>query len=320
MTLFFHTQVNFHQSSPRAARLILPALLVVAALFAQVQAQETAAVPQPTIETITIDEPTESDVFAFNKNILIKGAAAKGVMAFGGDVIVEGRVAGDVAAFGGSVMQKPDSFIGGDVLVFGGSYHHGKQAPLRNPQSHTVIYAGFGEELREIAKNPLSLAAPELTATYFALRILTVLFWFAVSLALTTVAPNAVSRAVTRLKLTGLRLALIGVLATVVCAVGVEIGLTVLPQPFSVVVGLMTVVLLFLAYIFGRVCVHAATGKFLQKIIFADKSRSESVALLLGAIFWTTILSIPFVWTAVFIGIFVISFGMILTARPNFGR
>lgn len=320
MILFFHTQVCFRRFSPRAARSILSALFVIAAFFAAVSAQESAAVPPPTIETITIDESSESDVFAFNKNILIKGAAAKGVMTFGGDVIVEGRVAGDVAAFGGSVVQKPDSFIGGDVLVFGGSYHHGKQAPLRNPASHTVIYAGFADELREIAQNPLSLAAPELSATYFALRILTVLFWFVVSLGLTTVAPNAVSRAVTRLKLTGMRLALIGVLATVVCAVGVVIGLTVLPQPFSVAVGLMTVVLLFLAYIFGRVCVHAATGKFLQKLIFADKSRSESVALLFGAIFWTIILSIPFVWTAVFVGIFVISFGMILTARPSFGR
>lgn len=303
---------------------MLCALFVVFNVQAKIRAQENVAPPalsaESPLETITIENATESDVFAFNKNVVIKGSVAKGVMTFGGDVIVEGRVAGDVAAFGGSVVQKPESFVGGDVLVFGGSYHHGKQAPQRDPASHTVIYAGFGEELREIADNPASLAAPEITPTYVALRVLTILFWFVVSLVLTTIAPNAVSRAVVRLRLTKLRLAAIGFLAAVVCTIGVEIALKFLPAPFSVAVGLMTLAALFLAYVFGRVVIHAATGKFLQKRIFGDNSRSESIALLLGASFWTIMLSIPFVWTTIFIGLFVVCCGIVLTARRTATR
>lgn len=318
MILFVRPEINYYSSVRFALRCWLPTLIFVFATFVQTRAQENAQ--PPPLETIVIEDSIESDVFSFNKNVLIKGTVAKGVMAFGGNVIVEGRVAGDVAAFGGSVVQQPDSFVGGDVLVFGGTYHHGAAAPLRNPSSQTVIYAGFGDELREIASNPLSLTAPDFTATYFALRILTVLFWFVVSLVLTTIAPNAVSRAIARLKMSGWQLALVGFLAAIVCTVGVQFGLKFLPQPFSVAVGLMTLALLFLAYVFGRVCIHAATGKFLQKLICGERSRSESIALLFGAVFWTLLLSIPFAWTLIFIGMFVVSLGIVLTARPNVGR
>ncbi len=92
-----------------------------------------------------------------------------------------------------------------------------------------------------------------------------------------------------------------------------------LPAPLGVVVWLMLTVLMLLAYIFGYVCVQAATGKRLQKFFFGEGKHSESTALLLGAVFWTAVLSIPYIWAATLIGLLVISLGLVLTARPVLG-
>src|SRR3712207_7390454 len=117
-------------------------------------------------------------------------------MAFGGDIVVEGRIEGDVATVGGSVFQRPNSYIDGDVVIIGGAYNHGKTAPGRNPDSQTVMYAGYENELREAMQNPVSLTAPAFSSWYLVQRILAVLFWFVISFVLTTISPGAISRAI----------------------------------------------------------------------------------------------------------------------------
>lgn len=271
------------------------------------QADETAP--------MVVDGVSEGDVFGMGRSVEVRGTVKQGVIAFGGNVIVAGRVEGDVAAIGGSVFQLEGSYIGGDVLVFGGIYHHGKAAPERKPESMTIMYAGYEQELREMMRNPFSLLTPQWSASYLGQRLLAVLFWFIASLALTAVTPGAVSRAAVRLQLTNLRVAVIGLLGAVVSTFGVMSSMYVLPTPVGVIIGIMALLLLLMAYIFGRVVIHAATGRWLQRRILPEGKRSESVALLMGAGFWTLLLSVPYLWLLVVALLMVTSLGLTLTAR-----
>ena len=162
-----------------------------------------------------VDGVVNTTVFGMGQSIKITGHVKEGAIAFGGDVIVEGSVDGDVAAIGGSVVQREGSRIGGDVIVLGGIYHHGKAAPGRDPKSVTIMYAGYEDQLRQAMREPFSLLRPQFTAAFW-LRVLAILFWFIIALALTAAMPNTVSRAVARLQLTSLRVALIGLLGWIV--------------------------------------------------------------------------------------------------------
>jgi hypothetical protein len=265
---------------------------------------------------LVIDGTSESDIISWGQSIKITGLVKKhGAVALGGDVIVEGRVEGDVAAIGGSVIQRENSYIGGDVIVLGGAYHHGKNAPERNPASTTVMIAGFEQELREMMRNPASALQPSWSPAYLGQRVLAVLFWFIASLALTAVTPGAVGRAVARLRLTNLRVAVIGFLAAIVIALGVPACLYVLPPVVSALVMIMALLLLILAYLFGRVVIHAVTGRWLQKLLLPEEKHSESIALLLGVSFWAIVLSLPYVWPLALLGLMLISLGLALTAR-----
>ncbi|HEX8178170.1 MAG TPA: polymer-forming cytoskeletal protein [Pyrinomonadaceae bacterium] len=268
---------------------------------------------------LIVDGNTCKDVFGVGQSVIVRGNIQHGALAFGGDVIVEGRVEGDVATIGGSVIQREGSYIGGDVLVFGGTYHHGKDAPGRNPASATVMYAGYEDELRELARNPVSLLAPHWTPKALGLRVLAVLFWFIVSLALTAATPGAISRAATRLQLTSLRVAVIGLVGALVIGFGVPASLAVFPPILSTLIGALALLLVLVAYLFGRVAIHAATGRWLQRTLLAERHRSESVALLLGTIFWVVVLSLPYVWVMGVGGLLVTSLGLALTARYRLG-
>src|SRR6202140_3798468 len=154
-----------------------------------------------------IDGVSNTTVFGLGQSIRITGSVKEGAIAFGGDVNVEGTVDGDVAAIGGSVIQREGSRIGGDVIVVGGIYHHGKAAPGRDPQSVTIMYAGYEDQLRQVMRDPFSVLRPQLSAVFFGTRLLAILVWFIISLAITAVMPNTVSRAVARLQFSSLRVA-----------------------------------------------------------------------------------------------------------------
>jgi hypothetical protein len=63
---------------------------------------------------------------------------------------------------------------------------------------------------------------------------------------------------------------------------------------------------------------QAVAGKWIQKIIFADKKQSETIALFCGAFIWTLLLSLPYIWTFALVVLLMASFGLVLTARtPN---
>lgn len=297
--------------------------MTVAAFFlmvASIHAQTSDGLLPDDQAPLVVEGMREYDVFGWGQSIVVRGHVKHGVMAFGGDVIVEGIIEGDVATIGGSIVQREGAQIGGDVIVIGGSYRRSATtAQGRNPASTSVMFEGFEQELRNIMRNPASLLAPQWSLAYLGSRVLGVLFWFIASLVLTAVTPGAISRAVTRLQLTNVRVAIIGFVGSILMTFGVVAGLSVLPTVIGALVGLTALIVLLLAYLFGRVAISAATGQWLQRKFFPEKYRSESIALLAGTILWAVLLSLPYIWPLVGAGLLVASLGLALTARYRVG-
>jgi len=265
-----------------------------------------------------IDGVVNSTVFGMGQSIRITGTVKEGAMAFGGDVIVEGAVEGDVAAIGGSVIQQPGARIGGDVIVLGGIYHHDKEARDRDPKTVTIMYAGYEDQLRQVMRDPFSVLHPQLSAVFFGTRLLAILIWFVVSLAVTSVMPNTISRAVTRLQLTSIRVAVIGLVGAVAITLGVLGSLWLLPSMVSAAIAILALLLAVVATVFGRVVIIVTTGRWLQRKL-SPQLKSESVMLLLGVTFWIVWSSIPYIWPFVQAGLLVASLGLALTARYRVG-
>jgi hypothetical protein len=306
-----------NQISACATQAFCKAIALVAAILVcmiVVQAQATSDDHPGDPQAKVIDGVVSTTVFGLGQSIRITGSVKDGAIAFGGDVIVEGSVDGDVAAIGGSVIQREGSRIGGDVIVLGGIYHHGKAAPGRDPHSVTIMYAGYEDQLRQSMREPFSVLRPQLSAVFLGTRLLAILVWFVISLALTAVMPNTVSRAVARLQLTSLRVALIGLLGSVVVTLGVFLSLLVLPPVIGAVISVMALLLVIVATLFGRVVILVTTGRWLQRR-FLPQLQSESVTLLLGVAFWVLMASVPYVWPLIVAGLLVTSLGLALTAR-----
>ncbi len=264
---------------------------------------------------VVIEGVNEGTVFGLGNSVKITGTVKHGAMALGGDVIVEGVVEGDVATIGGSVIQRAGARIGGDVIVLGGTYRADDTSPNRNPSAKTMMYAGYEQELRDMMRDPTGIFTPRWTPTYLGTRLLVVLFWFIVSLAFTAAMPGTISRGVARLQTTGLRVSVIGVIGVVVLFGGVPLSLWIMPETVGVLVGLLALLLLLVAGVFGRVILVAATGRWLQRKYVPIGKNSEAVALLLGTSFWVLLTSLPYVWPFMAAFILIISFGLALTAR-----
>lgn len=307
--IFAHFQISFRYS----LRGFIYIFLAVATLYAQ-----TTITSQPSKETIIIEEARDSEVFSFGKNVVVR-QRAKGVLTFGGDIIIEGTVDGDVATIGGSIIQKENAFIGGDVIIFGGTYRPESKNPLRNSGKQTVMYAGYEEELRNLTQNPSQLFSPTFSWAFLAQRLLSILFWFIITLTFATLAPGAVSRAIVRFQLSTLKVIAIGFLVFMATTFGVVASLSFLPNYVSAIVSLMAFILLMLGYVFGRVALQVSIGKQLQKRFLSEKKQSETLAILIGVFVWTIFLSIPYFWTFALLILMSSSIGLIFTARTTNG-
>lgn len=310
-TNVYTRELNFPQIALGRFFLIVSfSLLLALSIFAQTN------LSQPDKNTLIVNDAPEMEVFAFGRTVIVKNRA-KGVLCFGGDVIVEGKVSGDVATIGGSVIQKKDAFIGGDIIIFGGRYKHDAEHPLRNKDKQTLMYAGYEEELRSLMQDPTLIFSPTFSWRFVVQRFLSILFWFIISLAVTTITPGAVSRSVVQFQLSTLKVFGIGALGFVVTTLVVMLSLEFLPSYVSVIVGLMAFALIMLGYVFGRVTLQVSLGKWVMKRVFSEKRQSETIALLIGAFLWTVLLSIPYVWTIALFVLFTASLGLILTARSK---
>ena len=277
---------------------------------------QTSTVAQSDEQTIIIGDAKDSNIFSFGKTVIVK-EHAKGVLVFGGDVIVEGRIDEDVATIGGSIIQKDTAFIGGDVIIFGGTYRPESANALRSEGKETIVISGYEEELRHLTQNPSQLFAPSLTWSFLTQRILLLLFWFVISLALTTIAPGAVSRAAARFQLSALKVIAFGMVGFLLTTVGVMLSLSFLPSYVYAIIVLMAFFLLVVSFVFGRVALQVSVGKRLQKHFLPDNQHSETLALFIGTFVWTFLLSIPYFWTFALIFLISASLGLVLTARSN---
>lgn len=295
--------------------LLILAFAIALPVFISAQSQVSSVSDR----TIEIDDAPEMEVIALSKNVIIH-KQAKAVFAFGGDVIVEGRVDGDVGVIGGNVIQKEGSYIGGDVIVFGGEYRSDSPEPNRASGKQTIVYGVFETELRSLAQDPTQLLSPSYTPAFFAQRILSVIFWFVVTLVFTTIAPGAVSRSIARMRLSTLKIAGLGLAGLIVSWIVVTMSVTLLPEYLATTTGLMIFVLLMLAYLFGRVTLHLSIGKLMQKHFFPGGKQPESIAILFGVLFWTILLSIPYVWTLALLALFAAGVGLVITGRNGTER
>ena len=295
-------------------RFVIGLCLLLVLPLSAVVAQTTISEAEP--ETVTVENAPDQEVITIGKNVIVRGGA-KGVLVFGGDIIVEGNVTGDVATIGGSVIQREKGRIGGDVFVIGGSYSHELQKPLRTEGRETVVYAGYETELRQYAKNPSLLFTPSFSWSFLVQRLFSLLFWFVAGYLLTLVSPGAVSRAVGRYRTATLSVFAVGgagfVLATLVAITSVGV----FPGFISGLIAIMAFVSIILAYVFGRVVLQVSVGKRILKFFKPDSKPSDTFAILIGASFWTVMLSLPFVWIAALFVLFAASIGLVLTARRN---
>lgn len=291
----------------------LVAIILLAAAHTIVVAQDQLTTSENG-ETMTVNDAPDMTVIALGKNVVVKNRA-KAVLAIGGDVTIEGSVSEDVGTIGGSIIQTNNAYIGGDVFAFGGAYKPESRSPLREAGKETVMFAMFEDELREMAKNPSEIFAPSFSWSFAAQRVLLVLFWFIVSFLLTTLAPGSISRAIARVQLSPLRVAIVGTVTFVLMLIGVIGSANVLPDYLSVSLGLMVFVLLILALVFGSVTLQLSVGKFLQKNLLPNGNRSETIAILLGVVFWTLLLSLPYVWTLAVLSLYIAGLGLVLTGR-----
>ena len=264
--------------------------------------------------TVIVNDAPEQDVIVIGKSVIIK-TRAKSALAIGGDVTVEGRVEGDVGTIGGNVMQTENAYIGGDVIVFGGAYKPQSQNPFREPGKETVMVGIFEEELRNFGQHPSQIFSPTFSLGFLAQRLVLALFWFIITIVVTTIAPGAISRAVARIQLSWLKVCALGaasflfVTSTIIC------GALVLPNYLGATLGLMGMLLLLLGYVFGRVSLQVSMGKIFQKHILSENNRSETLATLIGVMFWTLLLSLPYIWLIALFTVFTFGIGLILTAR-----
>ena len=266
--------------------------------------------------TVIVGDAPDQEVYVIGKSVIVN-KRAKGVLAIGGDVVVEGRIEGDVATIGGNIVQKEKAYIGGDIIVFGGAYKPESEVSLREPGRETVMFGVFEEELRNFGQNPSQIFSPTLTVSFFAQRLVLALFWFIVSIVITTIAPGAVTRAVARLHLSSLKVGALGGAALVFLTGGIIAAALLLPNYLSATVGLLGVLILVLFYVFGRVALQVSVGKLVQKHLLSDSNRSETLAILIGVLIWTLLLSLPYIWLLALFAVFATGSGLALTARSS---
>lgn len=282
-----------------------------------IEVQEASDLQVVAISKSVIVHGSAKDVFASGGNVTVEGGVGSDTIVIGGDAIIHGRVEGDVFVLGGSVIQKDGAFIGGDIIVFGGEYRYEGSKPGRSEGKQTIVYGILGDELRDLGQNPAQVLSPSLTPVFFAQRVLSVLFWFIVSMILATLAPGAMSRAISRLRLNPVKAAGFGLLGLFLTTLIISAGAVLLPASVSTMTAIMLSGLLLLAYLFGRTTVQLSLGKALMKMIFPSAKLGEAVTILMGTVAVTILLSLPYLWTVVLIALFSVGIGLVLTARMS---
>ena len=299
----------------RAIRIASLVLVTVATMaFGWVAVAALVAEPHETPPYVVAkSDDIQEDLVFMGRSVEIVGHVRGGVLALGGDVTVTGSVDGDVAAIGGSIVQEPGSHISGDVIVIGGHYEHADNE-CRGDGTETVVLASSGQSLREFFANPTrELLVPRMDRSYFGWRIAAALSSFLLAIVLVAIAPASISRASERLAADALKIAAIGLVATVAGILLVSLTLVVLPAPLSAIISGLLLVALVVIQLFGRVVAYFLVGRWLQRRVLGERSRSQTVALLFGVLALALLGSLPVVGGLLVFATFILSVGIILT-------
>lgn len=316
--LIRHLRTSLPNRLGLAARIFL--MIAAAVLFSHSTfSQELTTTTTGEDQTLIINDAPDMNVISIGRSVVVK-QQAKEVFVWGGDVTIEGRVKGDVAVIGGTLVQKTDAYIGGAIIIIGGTYKPEAAQPLRAEGKETIMFGAFEDEFRSMGEDPSQIFAPQLTIAFALQRLLSVIFWFILTLIFATIAPGAVSRGVTRLRLSSLKIAAIGAGALILTIIVVIGSLRVMPDHIGAVVGIMAFVMLMLAYGFGRVILQVSLGKFILKQFYGSGKQSESVAILIGVILCTLLLSLPYIWPIAVFLMFISGIGLVATARLGQNR
>lgn len=189
--------------------------------------------------------------------------------------------------------------------------------PLRVEDKQTVIFAAYEQQVREIARDPLELFSPTFTAAFVGLEAASLLFWFIISLAFSTIAPGAVGRAVVRIKLSSTKVVAIGFFTFIGASAAFLTLLSVSPKPANAMLPAIAVLTLTPTYVFGRVVLHASVGNLIRKQFLSGQNRSEALSVLLGVLAWTILLCVPYLWAPALLILLSAGIGLVLTARPT---
>lgn len=296
----------------RITSIVLVTLAAVAFGWLTLSALFADSRPGPPL-VIEESDDLHEDLVVVGREVVIVGHVRGGVLALGGDVNVSGTVDGDVASIGGSVVQSSGSHISGDVLIVGGHYTHASDK-CRGSRSETVVFAGTGDALRDFFANPArQLLVPTLDRGYFGWRIAAALSSFLLAILLVAIAPAQVSRASERLAADSLKIAAIGLVGTLAVVLFVGIALVALPAPLSAVLSGLTLLVLVVVQLFGRVVAYFLVGRWLQRRLLGTSSRSQTVALLLGVLAFAFVGSLPIVGALLVFATFILSVGIMLT-------
>ncbi len=302
--------------TPGAVRIASIAVITIAAVafgWLAVAALVADSGPGETLVVTESDDISE-DLVVMGRSVEIVGHVRGGVLALGGDVTVNGSVDGDVASIGGSVIQASGSHISGDVLIVGGHYKPADNKQCRGAGTETVVMAGSGQQLRDFFANPTrELLVPELDRNYLGWRIAAALSSFLLAIILVAIAPAQVSKASERLSADALRIGAIGLVGTLAGVLLVGLTLVALPGPFSAVISGLLLLAVIVIQLFGRVVAYFLVGRWLQRRLLGERSRSQSVALLLGVLALAFLGSLPVVGALLVFGIFILSIGLVLT-------
>ena len=60
---------------------------------------------------------------------------------------------------------------------------------------------------------------------------------------------------------------------------------------------------------------QVSLGKLVQKHFLSGNNRSETLAILIGVLLWTLLLSLPYIWLIALFSIFAVGIGLVLTGR-----
>lgn len=294
------------------------ALVFACFLFGGPIHAQNAQLAEPDNKTLVVEDAPEMNVIAFGKTVIVRNRV-KDVFSWGGDVIVEGTVSGDVAVLGGAVIQKEGSEITGAIIIIGGAYRPETVAPTRGPNAETVVFGMFEEEFRQMAAEPSTILAPRFTTSFFIQRVFSALFWFVLTLLFVTIAPGAVSRSITKVRTSPVKVLAVGSGVLVAVMAVAIIFLQVLPDHLGGILSLMAFLLLMLAYGFGRIVLQVSFGKWLIKQLFAERKLPEAATIFIGVVTWTVILSVPYLWTLAVFALFATGCGLVATVRPSGG-